>query len=116
MLKPAAKFPRRGRVRKRSAPGGASTLVNRNVRIEGRRTSLRLEPVMWDALDEICHRERITQHQLCETIYNFKHASSLTAAVRVFVVNYYRAAATEEGHASVGHGAMLKPGSQLARS
>ena len=91
--------------------GGASTLVNRNVTIDGRRTSLRLEPAMWNALDEICHREISTRNQLCEMIYKFKHASTLTAAVRVFVVNYYRAAATEEGHASVGHGAMLRPGS-----
>ncbi len=96
--------------------GGASTLVNRNVRIGQRRTSLRLEPIMWDALDEICHRETITRHRLCETIYKFKRASTLTAGVRVFIVNYYRAAATEDGHASVGHGAMLRRGSQLTRS
>ncbi len=93
-----------------------STLVNRNVTIGQRRTSLRLEPIMWDALDEICHREAVTRNQLCETIYKFKHASSLTAGVRVFIVNYYRAAATEEGHASIGHSAMLRRGSQLARS
>ena len=108
MLKPAARFPHRGRVRKRSTPSGASTLVIRNVTIEGRRTSLRLDPIMWDALDEICHRETITRNRLCETIYKFKHASTLTAAIRVFVVNYYRAAATEEGHASIGHGALYR--------
>lgn len=88
--------------------GGASTLVNRNIRIEGRRTSLRLEPTMWDALDEICHRETITRDQLCEMIYKFQHASTLTAAVRVFVVSYYRAAATEESHANIGHGALYR--------
>ncbi len=108
MSKSAAKFPRRGRIRKRSAPSGASTLVSRNVTIEGRRTSLRLDPAMWDALDEICHRETITRNQLCETIYKFKHASTLTAAIRVFIVNYYRAAATEEGHANIGHGALYR--------
>ena len=106
MSKPVAKFPRRGRARKRSAPSGASTLVNRNVTIEGRRTSLRLEPTMWDAMDEICRRETITRSQLCETIYKFKHVYTRTAAVRAFIVNYYRAAATEEGHANVGHGAL----------
>ena len=93
-----------------------STLVNRNVTIGGRRTSIRLEPIMWDTLDEICHREAVTRNQLCETIYKFKHASTLTAGVRVFVINYYRAAATAKGHASVGHGAMFRRGSQLARS
>ena len=108
MSKPTAKLPCQDGVRKRSAPGGASTLINRNVTIDGRRTSLRLDPAMWDALDEICHRETITRNHLCEMIYNFKHASTLTAALRVFVVNYYRAAATEEGHASTGHGALYR--------
>ncbi len=34
---------------------------------------------------------------------------AVTAAVRVFVVGYYRAAATEDGHADIGHGALRKP-------
>jgi len=41
-----------------------STLVSRNVVISGRRTSVRLEPEMWDALREICQRERSTIHQV----------------------------------------------------
>ncbi len=85
---------------------GASTLVNRNVTIGRRRTSLRLEPAMWDALEEIWRREEMSQHELCAMIDGRRHASSLTAAIRVFIVNYFRAAATEEGHASTGHGAL----------
>lgn len=83
---------------------GASTLVNRNVFVGARRTSLRLEPAMWDALAEICRREDLTMHQLCALIDERRRASSLTAAIRVFIVNYFRSAATEEGHASTGHG------------
>ena len=108
MSKPGAKSAARSKSVARRPARGASTLVNRNVTIDGRRTSLRLEPDMWDALDEICHRETITRHQLCEMIYTFKHASALTAAVRVFIVNYYRAAATEKGHGSIGHGALYR--------
>ncbi len=85
-----------------------SSLVNRNVTIGRRRTSLRLEPAMWDALEEICRREEMNQHDLCERIDERRRASSLTAAIRVFIVNYFRAAATEEGHASIGHGALYK--------
>ena len=33
-------------------PAGTSTLVNRNVRVGRRHTSLRLEPALWAALDE----------------------------------------------------------------
>ena len=96
-----------GHTEGRAVPG-TSTLVNRNVTIGRRRTSLRLEPAMWDALEEICRREEMNQHELCERIDERRRASSLTAAIRVFIVNYFRAAATEEGHASIGHGALYK--------
>jgi len=33
----------------------------------------------------------------------------LTAALRVFVLGYFRAAATESGHIDVGHGAPAAP-------
>lgn len=88
--------------------GNESTLVNRNVFVGRRRTSLRLEPAMWDALVEICRREDMTLHELCAMIDERRQASSLTAAIRVFVVNYLRSAATEEGHASTGHGTLYK--------
>ncbi len=90
----------------RSVAKSASTLVNSNITIGGQRTSMRLETVMWDAFEEICHRENLTRHELCGKIAMFSHASSLTAAIRVFIVSYFRAAATEEGHASIGHGTL----------
>ena len=96
------------RLDKGPAAPGVSTLINRNVTVGGRRTSLRLEPAMWDALEEICRREEMSQHELCAMIDERRRASSLTAAIRVFIVNYFRAAATEEGHASIGHGALYK--------
>ncbi len=108
MRKPRAKSAGQRKVLARPASGSTSTLVNRNVTIEGRRTSLRLQPTMWDALEEIGQRENLTRNQLCEMIDGCRHASSLTAAVRVLIVNYYRAAATEEGHANIGHGALYR--------
>ena len=69
-----------------------------------------------DALDEACQREDLTRHQLCTLIDARRRGSTLTAAVRIFVVGYYRAAATEHGHADAGHGALLRSGSQQARS
>ncbi len=61
---------------------------------------------MWDSLTEICRREEMTVHELGGLIDGRRRASSLTAAIRVFIVTYFRAAATEEGHASTGHGAL----------
>ncbi len=82
-----------------------STLVSRNVTILGRRTSVRLEPEMWSALRDIARREGCSTHDICSLINIRKNPqTSLTAAIRVFLMLYYRAATTEEGHLRVGHG------------
>lgn len=90
---------------KDAKPRSHSTLVSRNVVVSGRRTSVRLEPEMWEGLREICQRERSTLHQICTSVSLQKQEdTSLTAAIRVFVMRYFRLAATEEGHAKAGHG------------
>jgi len=83
---------------------GPSTLVNRNVFIGQHRTSMRLEPAMWDSLAEICRREDMSLNEVCALIDARRQASSLTAAIRVFTLTYFRVAATEDGHARSGHG------------
>lgn len=62
----------------------------RNVRIAGRRTSLRLAPEYWIALDEIGRRERFALHDLCTFIRRRDPQRSLASAVRVFVTGYFR--------------------------
>lgn len=82
-----------------------STLVSRNITVLGKRTSVRLEPEMWKELKNISERESCTIHDLCSLISLRKSkATSLTAAIRVFLMLYFRAAATENGHAQAGHG------------
>lgn len=82
-----------------------STLVSRNITVFNRRTSVRLEPEMWMALREIAKREKCTIHDICSLIGVRKNENtSLTAAIRVFLMLYFRSAATETGHSSAGHG------------
>ncbi len=82
-----------------------SSLVSRNLMINGKRTSARLEPDMWSALFDIVRREGRSAHEICSLIADCKPADcSLTAAIRVFIMAYFRSAATEEGHARAGHG------------
>tara|TARA_R110001592_G_scaffold16881_16_gene71772 strand:- start:15755 stop:16156 length:402 start_codon:yes stop_codon:yes gene_type:complete len=84
---------------------GQSSLVSRNITIFGRRTSVRLEPDMWVALNDIADREKCSIHDICGLIYTRKNIqTSLTAAIRVFLILYFRAAATERGHQEAGHG------------
>ena len=82
-----------------------STLINRNIVVNTHRTSVRLEAEMWNDLRDICRREDKSIHEICTLIADRKHESrSLTSAIRVFLIAYYRAAATEDGHDRAGHG------------
>ena len=88
-----------------SASVETSRLVNRNVTSATGRTSMRLEPELWSALEEICHREDLTLADLVQKIEAGKpHDGGRTSAVRVWVLEYYRKATTEEGHALAGQG------------
>lgn len=67
-----------------------STLVSRNINIGGHRTSVRLEPAMWQALQDISRRENCRIHDICTLIAQHKNsATSLTAAIRVFLMCYF---------------------------
>lgn len=71
-----------------------STLQSKNIRIQDRRTSVRLEPEMWEALHEIAAMEGCSIHHICTAVHESKmQATSFTAALRVFLMVYYRTAA-----------------------
>ena len=71
-----------------------SALILRNVTVKGKRTTIRLEPEMWDALAEIARQEGYTQTQLCTRIADGQPPGlSFTASVRMFILTYFRTAA-----------------------
>jgi predicted DNA-binding ribbon-helix-helix protein len=87
-------------------------LINRNVVSRGGRTSMRLEPELWDALLEVCEREGKDPSALVRGIEvqseAIGRAGGRTSAVRVYLMAYYRAAATETGHIVAGHGKLAR--------
>jgi predicted DNA-binding ribbon-helix-helix protein len=85
-----------------------SRLINRNVVAERGRTSMRLEPELWDALAEICLREGQDISHLVRQIEAIGHSGGRTSAVRVFVLAYFRAAASEAGHEAASHGPLVR--------
>lgn len=93
-----------------------SRLINRNVVAERGRTSMRLEPELWDRLSEICEREAQDMSTLVRQIEAAGHIGGRTSAVRVFILEYFYAAATESGHAAADHGPLLGRMPELARS
>jgi len=67
--------------------------VSRNVTVNGRRTSIRMEPIMWDSLDEIAAREKKSMNVIVEMIDSRRQGASLTASLRVFIISYFKTAA-----------------------
>lgn len=74
-----------------------NSLISKNVTVNGRRTSIRLEDVSWKALDDICRFEGVSLHVLCSMIEQQRKNSSRTSAVRAFIVSYFRKAAQDAG-------------------
>ncbi len=72
-------------------------LVTRTVAIDGRRTSLKLEQVLWEALGEISESEGLTVHELISLVDHRRHNESRTSAVRAFIVTYLLKLASEKG-------------------
>lgn len=72
-----------------------SGLVNHNIVLDGRRTSVRLEPQMWDALNEIARREGRTIHDICSEVDADRVQSTFSASLRVYILTYFRSAAKD---------------------
>lgn len=90
-----------------------SSLVNRNIVSSKGRTSIRLEPEIWNGLFEICDRESISMTSLIDKIDKLRQNGGRTSAIRTSVFEYFRSAATEIGHAASGHGTNVAPSTVL---
>jgi predicted DNA-binding ribbon-helix-helix protein len=66
------------------------------VTVDGHRTSVRLEPALWDAFDEICRRERKSARTVCSEIGRRQREGGFTSALRVYILDYFRAWAEED--------------------
>ena len=65
-------------------------LLCKNVVVNGRRTSMRLDKETWTALSDICRRENISLYKLCSLIDTAKGMAGLSSATRLFVLTYFR--------------------------
>lgn len=84
-------------------------LISKNVTINGRRTSLRLEQASWEAINDICQCEGLTLHELCSLIETRRQGASRTSAVRAFIVTYFRTVVAEYGALQGGTASILLP-------
>lgn len=82
----------------------STTLRSKNITISGKRTSFRLEPEIWEALEDICQREEANIHELCTWVMSFRPRDNNTSAIRAFVVNYLRLQTNPADFDAIEHG------------
>ncbi len=61
-------------------------LVMHNVSVAGNRTTIRLEPIIWDALQDIADAQGISVHSLVTEIDRRRITKNLSAEIRAYVV------------------------------
>ncbi|MBV6634096.1 MAG: ribbon-helix-helix domain-containing protein [Alphaproteobacteria bacterium] len=64
--------------------------LSKSITINGRRTSIRMERSLWVVLDEVAANEQLRLRDLVALVDRSKSEHGLTAALRVFAVNYLR--------------------------
>ncbi|MBO7483634.1 MAG: ribbon-helix-helix domain-containing protein [Alphaproteobacteria bacterium] len=84
-------------------------LVCKNVIVNGRRTSMRLDRETWISLADICQRENMTIHQLCSKIDSARGNSGLSSATRLFVLTYFRFILNQYEHVGESSVSLFNP-------
>jgi predicted DNA-binding ribbon-helix-helix protein len=79
-----------------SAQMMSSPILKRSVVLSGHKTSVSLEEPFWQALREIARERGITTAALLTSIASKRVEGNLSSAVRVFVLEHFRAACKKE--------------------
>ena len=74
----------------------SSPVVKRSIVIAGHKTSVSLEDAFWQALKQIANDREMTLSDLVGTIDTDRHQGNLSSAIRLFVLDHYRAQTAEK--------------------
>jgi predicted DNA-binding ribbon-helix-helix protein len=73
-----------------------SPVVKRSIVIAGHKTSVSLEDAFWKGLKEIAVNREMTLSDLVASIDTDRHHGNLSSAIRLFVLDHFRARSGEE--------------------
>jgi len=80
-----------------------SPVVKRSIVIAGHKTSVSLEDAFWKGLKEIAGGREMTLSDLVATIDTDRRHGNLSSAIRLFVLDHYRAQIGEDRRLGDGH-------------
>jgi predicted DNA-binding ribbon-helix-helix protein len=73
-----------------------SAVVKRSIVVAGHKTSVSLEDAFWTGLKDIASLRNITLSELVATIDTERQHGNLSSAIRLFVLDHYRALISAE--------------------
>jgi predicted DNA-binding ribbon-helix-helix protein len=76
-----------------------SPVVKRSIVIAGHKTSVSLEDAFWKGLKDIAGGRHMTLSDLVATIDTERRHGNLSSAIRLFVLDHYRAQSDSHDHA-----------------
>ena len=79
-----------------------SPVVKRSIVIAGHKTSVSLEDAFWKGLKEIAGNRELTLSDLVASIDTDRHHGNLSSAIRLFVLDHFRAQIGDESGAHEG--------------
>jgi predicted DNA-binding ribbon-helix-helix protein len=68
-----------------------SLVVKRSIAVSGHKTSVTLEEAFWNGLKEIASDRNLTLSELVTAIDSERLNANLSSAIRLFVLDHYRA-------------------------
>jgi predicted DNA-binding ribbon-helix-helix protein len=86
-----------------------SPVVKRSIVIAGHKTSVSLEDAFWKGLKEIANGREMTLSDMVATIDTDRRHGNLSSAIRLFVLDYYRAQVGDERRAREAGGTRGRP-------
>jgi predicted DNA-binding ribbon-helix-helix protein len=89
-----------------------SPVIKRSIVIAGHKTSVSLEDAFWKGLKEIASSRNLTLSQIASTVDSNRAHGNLSSALRLFVLDYYRAYLGEA--ATQNNQPALQPTSKIA--
>jgi predicted DNA-binding ribbon-helix-helix protein len=76
-----------------------SLVVRRSIVIGGHKTSVSVEEAFWKSLREIAHERHETLSHLVSGIEASRRAASMSSAIRVFILEFYKGRSAQPSQA-----------------
>lgn len=84
----------------------STNILKHSVRVQGRKTSITLEPAFWDVIREAAKTRHMTVAALISQVDRERKSGNLSSALRLFALSLYKpdvSTAASNVHADLSH-------------